>query len=318
MLLSDFSAAIYVGDGGYRWADGGPDTSAIAAQGIRRKSDLTQEILNAANLHLIEQQPGTGRGYSPFRDSPGLFRDFAKLEPSPAAILAFADRHGPLITPPPARGDVSHGSLLWYQDSIARLSDAVALWECLTQCKASKDRSCLGRWIQWKGGRLTWTWRVSHTASDSTVNATKDYSDGELIRPAEGLLFFLLQSHMHPRIQGQPERPIATVSITPHANHVVDFGISVNNLIDVLWLQFAFAVRGDKRFGECQACGGSFEIKGKRTSKVFCSTKCRMHAHRARWQKVAELHRLGKGPKAISKQVGIPEKAIKEWLKENG
>lgn len=277
MFLTDFTSAIRRPKGGFRW--------------IRR-----------ADLVLISDRDGAD--YDPLREVEGLFRDFAKLQPDEAVVLSFAESYGDLLRTGPT-------TLKFWKDSIERLAYGVGLWEGILAYRESgrKDASCLAPYIRWEKGEIT--------AVRWLMVRRGEYKQGELWQPANDVLFSLLNWQMAPLWENQPNRQVATLEILPDSEHTLDFKVCITNLIDVLWLQFAFAVRGDERFGECKRCGRSFKLKGKRTDRLFCSNSCRVLSHRERWNRVAELHRLGRGLKQISTEVGLPQKAIKAWLQEH-
>lgn len=295
MQLADFAAAIHRPKSGFRWHP------------------------TSRGLFLAPQD--TGGVYDPFIDAKGLFLDFAKLQADEASILAFADRYGDLLHP-------GANSLTTWADAIARLAHAVGLWKAIAAFRESgrKDKQCLAPYVEWgkRGiagrvapGKLYEPFPILATTSRLVLPPHGSLREGELLAPAEWLLFYIVNAHMRPLWENEPDRQIATVSILPDASHLLDFRVYLANLVDVLWVQFAFAIRGDKRFDECKVCHRSFEIKGKRTDRLFCSDACRVRAHRDRWKRVAELHRLGRGPKQISTEVGLTQKAVKQWLKEH-
>lgn len=276
MQLADFTAEIHRPSAGFRWL---------------RQHDL---VLAAAGRD--------GETYNPLVSAKGLFIDFAKLEPTDSAVLAFADRYGDLLRAGPT-------TLKFWKESIERLNYGVGLWQAIGQYRASgrKDASCLAPYIRWQKGEIT--------TAPWLMLRQRSYNQGELWQAANDVLFFLLNGQMAPLFENQPDRQVATLLVEPDRDHTLDFYVRLTNLLDVIWLQFAFAVRGDERFASCKECGASFKIKGKREDKMFCSDACRVRAHRGRWNKVDELYRLGRGAKEISSEVGLPIATIKKWLK---
>ena len=60
----------------------------------------------------------------------------------------------------------------------------------------------------------------------------------------------------------------------------LDLNVVPKNLLGAIWLQFAMAITGNKRFTDCEMCGKPFEVK-KGTRKT-CSDKCRKALSRAK------------------------------------
>ncbi|HUE72337.1 MAG TPA: hypothetical protein VMP01_15745 [Pirellulaceae bacterium] len=86
--MQRFSAKIPRNPTGYRWGDR-PDFAAdeeAADEGrILKREPLPSDVLKRSREEFV---------YDPFLEEPALFRDFAKIEPSPDAILRFADQYG--------------------------------------------------------------------------------------------------------------------------------------------------------------------------------------------------------------------------------
>ena len=130
------------------------------------------------------------------------------------------------------------------------------------------------------------------------------YKEGDIIGPAKGVLFKLLQSQ----------------TVAPHTQHfyeVVDgepvTRIEMNRLVDVLWAQFQHVHQGaiDLRF--CAHCGADFGLKQRdRSDRQFCSDPCKAAHLYARKSTARKMRREGRGLREIVAAVGVPEKSFKE------
>jgi hypothetical protein len=83
-----------------------------------------------------------------------------------------------------------------------------------------------------------------------------------------------------------------------------------------LWLQFALAMAGDRRFQQCSGCDRWFELNPdvNRADKVWCSDACRVRATRRRREHVLRLHREGRTVREIVKQTGAKPESVKAWI----
>jgi hypothetical protein len=93
--------------------------------------------------------------------------------------------------------------------------------------------------------------------------------------------------------------------------------VKPNSLLGALWIQFALAVAGNKKYRACATCRQWFELSPQiaRTSKLFCSEACRSQAYRNRKEKAHLLAAEGKTFKQIAEELGSDLKTVQEWLK---
>lgn len=291
--LRDFTAVIDVARAGYRWVPS--DAGAVL---VAEGTDV--------------------RGYAPFTDRAALWRDFARLEPTQKAILDFADRYGPL------RSDRSLSFFDW-QFEIGRWGYAFRLWETIEAYKRNrKDIQVISRFVRWekdpkKGDRQLFLLMPVGRDKSRWVpcgfgEERCEFKPGELLAPAQYCLEYAFNHQLHPELRDEEPKPIALLTAVPDTKRTLAFKMQLPNLIDVLWVQFAYAVMGEKEYGDCDICGSSFEVLGERGAKRFCSDACRIKSHRRNKKKVIELHRMGKPLKEISAEVGSPIATIKKWL----
>jgi len=97
------------------------------------------------------------------------------------------------------------------------------------------------------------------------------------------------------------------------------FKVVPESLLGALWLQFALAVAGNKKYRACGACGQWFEVSPDvaRTSRSYCKEACRARAYRARKDRAQAMAAEGKSIKQIAEELGSDEKTVTGWLLQN-
>jgi hypothetical protein len=87
------------------------------------------------------------------------------------------------------------------------------------------------------------------------------------------------------------------------------------NLMAAIWLQFAQAIGGNKKFDRCAECQRPFEIGAEtRAGSKYCRSACRSKAYRNRIGRAKELHKQGRSSKQIPSLLGSDSKTVKGWL----
>ena len=163
--------------------------------------------------------------YRPAEDSPGLFMEFAHIEPTPAGVLQFANRHGLLWEKPKGQLEDEITIRTWVKHS-RRMRAAVEMWEF--------DR---------KRGKIP-----------TVIKAISQVS-----WPRAGV-------HLEP-IGDNPM--------------MATFHLKAENLHELMWLQFAWAVSQNAQVRRCAQCPSWFlhgPETGRRETAVYCSTVCRRAA----------------------------------------
>ena len=232
------------------------------------------------------------RAYDPLQER-GLFRTFADLQPSEPTILDFANRYGLLgfkmrmipVAPGPKPGShlVGAGELLndW-KAAVTEMQESVSIWDSVQQRDASRLQQ-LFSWIpEDQGVRY-------HQASPDLPKAVggewlitqnepelfSRFAPGDLFGPA--LLFIqrrintkLVEYSVTARLLWNPGYSRLSLHFVP------------SSLLGCLWLQFAQALDGDRKYRQCPDCRRWFEFTShaSRKDKVFCSPTCKASAHR--------------------------------------
>jgi hypothetical protein len=287
---------------GFRWAD---------AYSFGRDVNSTLERFLVANASQA------WRRYWPLEDTPGLFRNFADLEPSEPAILDFANRYGALgiaqgieIPAQKPSGDSDHEEtfdfdfgngerLALWVDEILGLRQVLRVWDAL-QVLAVDD---LQRWFRVEDfhGALRAVYdpgeafrRAVYTHERLPQSVIQEFqwylSHAEIRRitedPSTVALSFIrtvtearLREQVGARLvyQDQSEGGPMGVSIVP------------KTLLGAVWLQAAHSIESNRSFGRCRECQSWFEVPPEllmmgRKDVGFCSVNCRSlaeaHANR--------------------------------------
>jgi hypothetical protein len=91
-----------------------------------------------------------------------------------------------------------------------------------------------------------------------------------------------------------------------------------DDLLTALWLQFALAISGDKRFRQCRTCGMWYELEPEtaRATKLFCSDACKTKAYRGRKAQAHQLWSRDKRAEDIVMALGLDEATLSRWVAE--
>jgi hypothetical protein len=280
---------------GFRWAD---------AYSFGRDVNSTLERF------LIANSSQAWRRYWPLEDTPGLFRSFADLETSEAAILEFASRYGALgvaqgIEIPAAKHDDSDHEetfdfdfgngerLSLWVDEILGLRQMLKVWDAL-QVLAVDD---LQSWFRVEDfhGALRAVYdpgesmhRAVYTHERVPVSIVQEFqwylSHAEIRRITEDPSTVAL-SFIRTVTEGRLREQVVARMVYQDESEGGPLGVSIvpKTLLGALWLQAAHAIEANKSFGRCRECRGWFEVPTEllmmgRKDVGFCSVACRNHA----------------------------------------
>ncbi|MGI4815728.1 MAG: hypothetical protein ACRYGG_20665 [Janthinobacterium lividum] len=216
-----------------------------------------------------------------------LFRKFALLEPSPAAIADFAAHYGNIFDVFPIehfaqRSDGScepGASFRTWTENIADMRAVARLWEQIQTRQLPKLQNIL----QWSDKFVSYKFKTPLHLSDAFL-AHKDIpgSGFEQLDPNE-IVFpcrLALQREINKRLAEHP--PVPTLAWTPDFEQRIL--LRPPHLLAALWLQFAQAVTGDLELVACEGCGKHFQRGpgARRADAVTCSPSCRQRKRRAK------------------------------------
>lgn len=261
----------------------------VAADGYRWVKVKSQPFIIADAITRI-------RSYSPFKDEPSLFIKLAEVEPTEEGILSFANVYGLLVSEPVDVGDAKAHfgcSLEDWRTAIVTMSHALSVWGALKE----RDEQKLKRWFSWEdqGGFINavyspdtkWPLGIRHTTAQILKQGAWVFGDsagpdvGDIPMNERGAALAWLEANMRRNLS---DHAYPFFHYQPDSERSVPLSLSLapNDLLGVVWLQFARAIEGDLQYLRCRQCGKWFQVsaKARRSTTAFCSTRCRVNWHR--------------------------------------
>jgi hypothetical protein len=275
---------------------------------------------------LEPRMTGVPRSYHPLTDAPALFRTFADVAPTEAAIQEFANRYGGLgvveaIRPsdsPPSQGE----SFERWGRELRSLKAVLHLWEALTENRYEDLR----RWMSLQPGAMDelteWDRVIRYVpdhlppegpevlslphvrlwaAPDTSAGLQWVWSAGDTGTPSgdpttrdvpttpTGLALTYVRELVNWRLRDHTGMRLLDREAAPGTTPL---GLSAvpTNLLGAIWLQCARAIEGVGRYQRCPQCLDWFAVhpKAMRENTSYCSTRCRVAAFRARREKGSE------------------------------
>jgi len=292
---------------------------------------------NERGQFLAEQAPVgqliTYRNY-PALKKPALFKTFAGTPRTPEGVLTFANQYGFLGTGQVGIKEavgpkdntwvvVSGETLEVWSKEIEDMSHAVNLWEAAS----GRDSNYLSKFIKWHGPEAGWqrggvsylppfrgvNMRVIPLASPEYASELMSlFAEGDLVLPARHALHLLVNE----KIQ-QHGAQFRLLWDRTHGTLRETVRVMPKSLISALWIQFANAIEGDRKYRQCDECREWFELAGyRRADARFCSDPCRFKAYRKRQNQARSMSAQGVPVKEIAKQLGSDVKTVKGWISE--
>jgi hypothetical protein len=279
---------------------------------------------------LVHPENKRSKGYRPLEEKPELFSEFAGLDCTPESILGFANKYGwlgkgTLIGFKSEDGSIpfdqtGEGLNLWVKE-IEDMKKVYPIWRCLdkqwerrlrfrihwyndTVFVSSEDIPDLKEFLKANKNRLTPDIFFPLASERRNEDVFNSFEKGDVIAPAK----FLLQSRINRKIkEGVSPR------ILRDASWILSPYIMPHSLLSAIWLQFYEAVTGQKRFTQCEVCGGLIELtnKNRKTKKVHANCRKRDWAHK---QQVLNLAAEGKTIEEIARGTGYKEAKITRWI----
>lgn len=250
-------------EGGYTLR-AGPQVPGDFGQATHCVPDTRQFVPDDAGqvLRLVAVDANAPcRSTEPLVDEPALYRRFAAL-PDTDSVLAFANQHGRLWSNP-------EGDLLanWAQ-LIGMMRWAVELADLLRD----RNRRALRKRYLYLADKDYWMpVEVVGVAMGSRVRGR----DADILQVAATALAAQVDQ-------------MTWEGLSPQLVHRGDLTfervLEPQSLSQALWLQFSEALLEQRTYRPCDQCGAAIEESGYtgRAQHAYCSTKCRVAAHRAR------------------------------------
>jgi hypothetical protein len=319
---------------GYQW---------IMARDVHRDQPDPAPMLAPADLSR-DPELLPAHWYAPLTERPALFRTFADTVLTEQGILQFASRHGMLHPPgvqdetdypiPPGRSSSLDGERISAEPftewmvSVLVMREAIALWDML----AAGDRAGLAEVIRWEDDRTLYCPRPSWFLPDWRGRRSENLPDAA--RWVRDLGFgSYADAVLLPKGQEGDVVGAATVALEMLVSRQLRTGVELRlatnrrtgrpalrpfpkSLAGTLWVQFAEAISGGKRYRVCKQCGEWFEIplRGARISREYCSSGCRSKAYRERQERARQLHAEGKPLKEIAREFDTSVKIVRGWV----
>ncbi|MDR3686919.1 MAG: hypothetical protein P4L93_08195 [Coriobacteriia bacterium] len=224
------------------------------------------------------------RRYRPLRDHPELFLLFAGLS-GEAQYLSFAEEYGPLLGIETAE--------LWEYES-ATMRSSIHLWQGLREGRPADALSDFTHAIRFTTAHRDWFVPTLKRDYDET-RRVPDAAGTHLTLP-EGLQrYHEEQRHLGAVRLDTPTREVAQIvlertiddaltryriaPVVRREQTAYGTGLRVSlaprQLGGALWLQFALAVDGNRKYRVCPECGKWWDATDARSHKQVCSDKCR-------------------------------------------
>ena len=299
-----FQARIPVRKAGYRWRGDG----ATAILGYNDPSDVDIRIEDD------EHDPEHFRSYDPFVEEPALFMVFADLEQLGwpfhslkggklrrlrESILGFIDKYGA-----PHIEGMFIASLGIESRS---MRDAIELWQAVVV----HDKSAISKYITWSQES---GWELSGTPLEQIVDPDSNWIESshgknQIFARAAEIVDMATAARCAEELQLAPIR---------RPGKPLELGIEIDNLLRVVWLQFALAVADNKQYRRCKMCNSPFEVASgeNRKDRITCSDACRIRAYRNRKARAQEMRTAGRRLREIAKEVGSDMQTVKRWVGE--
>jgi hypothetical protein len=247
-----------VNESGYEWADGEDGKVRLFPRYV----------------------PGAG-GVWRYTPEPGLFREFAALNPTRDAIRDFAGKYGDLFD----QWDLAHTrvkngrwaggtSLDRWKAKIGDMRDLVDIWG---QIQDERRHGELKKMIVRTENEICY----KRGPADVTIARDSElsrFNPRDVLLPAR----CALQLEINKRL-ADTETPTLTVprlALTPDNHQRIVFGPC--NLLAEMWVRFAQVVAGEFNLKQCAVCHKYFQVGpgGRRQHTVTCGPKCRKQKSR--------------------------------------
>jgi hypothetical protein len=313
---------------GYRW--------------LKTQSQNIGKRVGNTDLFLTDRVPlGSKYGmiqYSPLKDHTALFRLFAETEPTEDGILEFANEYGLLggdlqdMIPVKSLGEGKSAAgigetLRSWKNEIFTLRRAVTLWDLAEE----NDVEELSKIIHWTGPR-TVVYEYGRDPKKEKDEVSKYWAGYSLIAMDEGE-----RKRVHPELIDRFQYGELNLPVRYYIQKIINDRLKglvfpqmlwernrnrlslyfvPSSLLGALWLQFAQAIDGDKKYRKCQECRKPYEISPEtaRTSKLFCSNACRSKNYRERQAKARKMNEEGKTLEFIAQDLRTDLDTARGWI----
>jgi hypothetical protein len=288
---------------GYAWED-----AAVMNEGPFTPEPLDNDIKE--NRFLMWRDRASQVVAAPLlSDNPTLFRDFASLEPTEEAFLAFANAYGWLGVSQLLKGELvnedgktirrisfsdprAHGEPLWrWKKAHRELSKVSDVLQSIT----TNDLAKLNEWFTIGADAARYERRTALGLEGEWICANKPP-----LRPAlwkwanqgkteadrlKRFAFAWAQKRINDAIGDGKYGTSTSVRVLVDGDRdLMSLHIVPDTLLAAMWLQCARVLTENPTFKACENCGKWFELapNARRKNSMYCSARCKLAAHRAR------------------------------------
>ncbi len=244
------------------------------------------------------------------KSSTGLFMQFAELDQTPDAFLAFANQFGWLGYPVTVDYvELSTKEFMTTSRLPTRFSEShnppiapFSFWKGKPPAKfsgRSRGPAIKGEFFSLDGDRAGESWIHHAKLIRGLIEARRTPPGKSAQSPLKFDADFAMRNAVCLTLDDQLEGRLSLVS-----------------LVGALWLQAALA--GGKEYRTCPVCNTPIEISrtgGARADTVFCSDKCKSKDYRQRRATARSLQDKGVSLRKIAKQIDTDIETVKNWLK---
>jgi hypothetical protein len=244
--------------------------------------------------------PAPGAAFVDYEPKVELFRDFAALDRTPAAILKFANSYGALL-PAPRTGNqhecVWSQELGYWREQVDAMKDLVGLVDILHSSDLQPHRNAFRRWPP-RG--------PEHGKVLERLATSSDYNDlaCAAAAPLVGAMIHLLRYDLDEKYTWDTRTKQAELHLVPH------------DLRAFMLLQLGRSLVGGWRLQRCPGCQRWFRLAPGvgRADKTMCSPSCRFKVYRLRKKRAVELRAKGRTVKQIAKALKADVDKVKKWI----
>jgi hypothetical protein len=258
---------------------------------------------------------GDVRVVHPTIEDAALYRNFARIEPSPESVAEFANRYGNLWTNqygvPFGEWEFEIRTMRWLIDVWDAIdgngADAIAEHFPLDKsgCRKRPYADTICRYpLYGRRASLRSTRPEDAPLSDFGTPETFPRVARQYVLDGLGARLFMLGADFALR----------------QIDHQLRFSIAPRSLIGALWLQFAESIAAQKKYRQCEVCERYMELSPNvnRADRRYCDDACRNRALRRRQKLAREMRESGKSLRDISKGTGSDINTLKQWLRPKG
>lgn len=285
---------------------------------------LPQEMQGseAPRPSLVLVEPAEMQPFRPLESLIALYLELANCEPTADGALAFANRYGYLGLRRGPDGRCGPEPVADWVAEIARMREAVEIWNLLRKKSAGKLRTRFrlegGVW-RYQAPPETQVALGAGTGDDAItegMQGRKTRSARRTVKAADEDVMAAALLFLHRLVNRQLARSGAFEMFSVADGRRSGVAFVPANLHGAIYLRFALAVSRRTRTRKCVTCGRHFELAPgtARSDRIFCSDACRSKAYRRRQEEARRLHAKGVKIDRIAARLGVDVETVRGWV----